>query len=57
MTQQKLRAVPYAVVCRCGVMLPKNATARWDKADRLWYDCYMCRPRPQDVKRKEANET
>lgn len=52
----KLRAVPYAVTCRCGVMLPKNATARWDKADRLWYDCYMCRPRPQDAKKDKANE-
>lgn len=50
----KLKGVPYAVRCRCGVMLPKGATARWDGRERLYYDCHMCRPRPDA--RDEASE-
>ena len=42
----KLKPIPHAIRCRCGTMLPKGATARWDSADRLWYDCHICRPRP-----------
>jgi hypothetical protein len=42
----KLKPTPHATRCRCGNTLPKAATARWDSKDRLWYDCHICRPRP-----------
>gem|GEM_PF-5637406 len=42
----KLKPVPHATRCRCGNMLPHGATARYDKAERLYYDCHICRPRP-----------
>ena len=43
----KLKPIPYATHCRCGHGMPKGATARYDKAERLYYDCHLCRPRPQ----------
>jgi len=42
----RLKPVPYATHCRCGHGMPKGATARYDKAERLYYDCSLCRPRP-----------
>ena len=42
----KLKPVPHATRCRCSNTLPKAATARYDKAERLYYDCSLCRPRP-----------
>jgi len=41
----KMISTPYSVPCRCGITLPQGAKARFGK-DRLWYDCYRCRPRP-----------
>jgi len=42
----KLKPVQFPFTCRCGVRHAKLATARWDKVDRLHYDCATCRPRP-----------
>ena len=42
----KLKPIQFPFTCRCGVRHAKLATARWDKVDRLHYDCATCRPRP-----------
>lgn len=42
----KLKPVPYATPCRCGHGMAKNDTARYDRIERLYYDCHLCRPRP-----------
>ena len=42
----KLKPVQFPFTCRCGVRHAKLATARWDKVERLHYDCATCRPRP-----------
>jgi predicted SprT family Zn-dependent metalloprotease len=41
----KRTAVPYAVRCRCGTMIPQGGLAAWDSRERLRYDCAKCMPR------------
>ena len=50
----RLKPVPFATHCRCGHGMPKGATARWDAKERLYYDCHLCRPRP-DPREPDTN--